>query len=279
MTGTKIKSSTQLNIDADLDLNGKRITNIGVPTNADDAATKRYVDELVMSLKLKKPVKVCIDVDLDGVIPGVNTFDNVTLQYGDRVLLIGQEDTKQNGIYTFTDSESPLLRAADAGTPDDLVSALVFVESGNVYKDTAWLCTSDPGDLAINWVRFGPSLGNTYTPGDGIDISNDIISVKKDSTLTVNNGEVGVNPSSVILKDNFVFMERLTGEIDGSNTEFSLVNTPLNDKLMLFRNGILLVPGQGNDYSISGNTIIFRYAPQDGDNLFACYLKWVEWNP
>lgn len=40
-----VKALTNLEIDADKDWAGKKITNLGAPTNDEDAATKKYIDD------------------------------------------------------------------------------------------------------------------------------------------------------------------------------------------------------------------------------------------
>jgi hypothetical protein len=63
-----------------------------------------------------------------------------------------------------------------------------------------------------------------------------------------------------------------TGAIDGANTAFTLAATPspLNS-LMLFRNGVLLLPG--TDFTLTGNAIAMAVAPGTGDTLVAFYRK------
>lgn len=67
--------------------------------------------------------------------------------------------------------------------------------------------------------------------------------------------------------------ETPAGTIDGTNLEFELANEPLPDSLQLFRNGLLLRPGSGNDYTTTGTTIAFvaGNAPATGDSLVAFY--------
>jgi hypothetical protein len=71
----------------------------------------------------------------------------------------------------------------------------------------------------------------------------------------------------------FVAGEDLTGQITGSNFTFTLANTPVTDKEMVYLNGVRLRRGVGNDYTISGATITMVAAPQLGDSLVADYIK------
>jgi len=60
---------------------------------------------------------------------------------------------------------------------------------------------------------------------------------------------------------------------DGSRTAFTLTATPLTGSEMVFKNGILMERGAGNDYTISSTTITFALAPESGDKIRVSYLK------
>lgn len=64
--------------------------------------------------------------------------------------------------------------------------------------------------------------------------------------------------------------ETPTGLINGSNDTFSLLDSPITNGLMLFRNGVLQ-QGDNNDYTLTGNTVVFNAIPQSGDVLLATY--------
>ena len=67
----------------------------------------------------------------------------------------------------------------------------------------------------------------------------------------------------------------LSGVMDGINATFILPSLPINGKILLVRNGIVLTIS--DDYSISGATVTFRTSPdtrpQTGDSLSAYYFK------
>jgi hypothetical protein len=70
----------------------------------------------------------------------------------------------------------------------------------------------------------------------------------------------------------FVDLETPTGTIDGTNTTFTLSNTPApSASLLLFRNGLLQKAGV--DYTLAGATVTFLVgsAPQPGDSVVASY--------
>jgi len=67
--------------------------------------------------------------------------------------------------------------------------------------------------------------------------------------------------------------ETPSGTINGSNTTFTLANTPVVGSEQVFLNGILQEPGGSNDYTISSGTISFVTAPQTGDRLRVTYVS------
>lgn len=81
-----------------------------------------------------------------------------------------------------------------------------------------------------------------------------------------------VDTENIVLA-NYLVREQLTGTINGVNATFTIGYTPKPGKESIFRNGQLLNPGVGNDYTISGTTITLAYPAQVGELLLATYLK------
>jgi hypothetical protein len=61
------------------------------------------------------------------------------------------------------------------------------------------------------------------------------------------------------------------GTVDGTNTTYTLANTPLGTSLALYRNGLYMIVG--SDYTLTGSTVQFasNEVPQAGDTLIASY--------
>lgn len=76
-----------------------------------------------------------------------------------------------------------------------------------------------------------------------------------------------------IAPSGFIVRETVSGTINGSNTAFTLANTPISGTEMIYQNGLLLESGAGNDYTISGLNITMLTAPATGDRLKANYQK------
>ena len=81
--------------DGDVAFATNKITGLGDPTNAQDAATKAYVDASAQGLDVKESVRVAstANMDIAGASNDLNTgetLDGVTLATGDRVLVKNQ---------------------------------------------------------------------------------------------------------------------------------------------------------------------------------------------
>lgn len=73
-----------------------------------------------------------------------------------------------------------------------------------------------------------------------------------------------------------VWNEVPVGAIDGSNAKFTLAGTPNpSNSLLVFRNGLLMRAGVGNDYTLTGTEIQFESGniPQTGDSLVCSYSE------
>lgn len=97
-----------------------------------------------------------------------------------------------------------------------------------------------------------------------IDLNNKIINLQ----LVGNTGSAGTGNHS------HVWNEIPAGNINGSNSTFTLSGTPLpTSSLFLFKNGLAQRVGSGNDYTLAGNIITFQAGniPESGTNLLASY--------
>lgn len=79
--------------------------------------------------------------------------------------------------------------------------------------------------------------------------------------------------SAGLTSGNFVTRETPSGSVNGSNTAFTLANTPTAGTEEVFLNGLLQEPGAGNDYTISGASITYLSAPISGDKIRVNYRK------
>jgi hypothetical protein len=168
----------------DVSWNTHKITGLLDPTNAQDAATKAYVDGVAQGIDAKASVRVATTVNL-AAISGLLTIDTITVVGGDRVLVKDQTAQAANGIYVA--AAGAWARATDADTWAELPSAYVFVEVGSANADSGWLCTVDAGGTLgttnVTWVQFsgagqitaGAGLTKTGNTIDAIGTTNRIL--------------------------------------------------------------------------------------------------------
>ena len=164
------------------------------PTQALQLATKQYVDASAQGLDAKASVVNSTTANLTATYAngtaGVGatltnsgslvafSSDGISNSVGDRVLVKNQTTASQNGIYTVTTVGSGavawvLTRSTDMDQWAEVPSSYVWVESGTLYGDTGWVCTSNAGGTmgttAITWVQFAGA--GTYTAGTGLTLT------------------------------------------------------------------------------------------------------------
>lgn len=110
----------------------------------------------------------------------ITTIDGISLADKDRVLLIGQSNQSQNGIYSWSSASNRLTRSNDADSIFELSAGnKVYVEEGNSFEKTTWtLITSGvitPGITGLTFAkesRLGTSdISGTYGgPGKTLEI-------------------------------------------------------------------------------------------------------------
>ena len=76
-----------------------------------------------------------------------------------------------------------------------------------------------------------------------------------------------------VMESDVICNEVPSGDVDGTNTTFTLANTPATGTVEVYLNGLLQAPGTGKDYTISGNTITFTEAPEPGDIILVSYIR------
>lgn len=115
---------------------------------------------------------------------------------------------------------------------------------------------------------FAGSVSNaTTTPA--ITISTTITGLIKGNGTAISAATLGTDylaPSSIVTR------ETPSGTINGSNTAFTLANTPIAGTEHVYLNGLLQEPA-GEDYTISGTSITYTVAPVSGDRLRVSYMK------
>lgn len=109
------------------------------------------VTGLRSSAAIKAPVSVVAGVNID--LAGLQTIDGVVLQEGWRVLVNGQTDATENGIYNASSGE--WTRAPDFSRNNDVVRGTrVWVNGGTLNQDTDWVLTVDFETFGVDDILF-----------------------------------------------------------------------------------------------------------------------------
>jgi len=192
-----------------------KITGLGTPTDATDAATKSYVDSAAQGIDWKASVRAATtaSVTLASGLENGDTLDGVTLATGDRVLVKNQSTGSENGIYVVKASGAPD-RSTDADTGAELTASFaVFVEEGTVNADSGYVLTTDGaitvGTTTLTFTQFtglgqvvaGDGLsktGNTLnvTAGTGISITGDAVTNEGVLSITGTANQISATAST-----------------------------------------------------------------------------------
>jgi len=157
-----------------------KITSLGTPTDATDAATKAYVDSVTEGLHIHEAAVAATteNVNLANALENGDVIDGITLATGNRVLVKNQSTASENGIYVVQASGQPT-RATDFDTAAEVDSGdFVFVYSGTVNASTGWVQTNRPATIgtdAINFTQF--SGAGTYLAGNGLSLNGNTFSI------------------------------------------------------------------------------------------------------
>lgn len=112
-------------------------------------------DTYTRSTTVKPSVSAVADENV--TLAGEQTIDGVALEDGDRVLLVGQDDAAENGIYVVV-AAGPWDRAEDFNTSSEVVkNVYVPVTSGDTYAGSGWVVVNSGTVIVdttpINFVR------------------------------------------------------------------------------------------------------------------------------
>jgi hypothetical protein len=194
-----------------LAMGSNKITGLATPTEATDATTKAYVDEVAQGLKAAPAVEVATTANLtatysngtagagatltatsNGAFPtidGVTVSSTATGQNG--VLVKNQSTASQNGRYNLTqvgNGSTPwiLTRCGVCDQASEIPGSYVFVKGGTTQASTGWVAyvvnpsTYVVGTDSITYFQF--SGAGTYTAGTGLTLTGSAFSVNAAQT-------------------------------------------------------------------------------------------------
>jgi len=164
------------------------------PISGTDLTNKTYVDAAIVGISWKQPVAAATTANI--ALTGAQTIDTVSVVAGDRVLVKDQSTQANNGIYIVG---TPWTRSPDADTWDEMVSAMVFVESGG-QAGNAFYCPIQPGGTlgvtAITWSNF--SVAGTYFAGTGLSLAANTFSITNTGVTAATYGSASAVPVIVV---------------------------------------------------------------------------------
>lgn len=274
-------------------MGGNKITGAADGTADSDYATVGQARQFaqVKDRKDACDVATTANVNLANGLENGDTIDGQTLVTGWRVLVKNQTAGEENGIYVVPASGAAS-RSTDADTSAEVTMGMsVWVRLGTAHANQEWtLSTADPitlGTTALTFVQTGASGAGTVTSVSvntangfagsvatatstpAITVSTTVTGLLKGNGTAVSAATAG---SDYLAPSNVVTRETPSGSVNGSNTAFTLANTPLAGSEHVWLNGLLQEPSS-EDYSISGATITFVTAPVSGDRIRCSYLK------
>jgi hypothetical protein len=204
----------------DVSLNNHKITNLATPVSNTDAVTKQYVDALSGGLDPKESVRVILFTNVNtAAAPSV--ADGVTLALGNRVILAGQTDPTQNGIYVVntvgSGSNGVWARSNDAVQGELTSGAYALVVAGT-YTGTSWFVTTqDPitvGTTAITWSQY--SLPSD-TQGTNLGSGTGLYSGRSGNALQFRSIGAASTKVSVNLASNVVVIDVVEANLNHAN--------------------------------------------------------------
>ena len=266
--------------------NAQKITGLADPTNAQDAATKAYVDATAQGLDVKQSVRAATTTSgtLATSFANGSVIDGVTLVTGDRILIKNQATGSENGIYTVNASGAPT-RATDADTNAKVTAGMfTFVEEGTVNDNNGYVLTTNNaivlGSTSLTFTQF--SGAGTYTASNGVLLTGSNFTFNPLSTgglQTASGGASVLLPSTSGLSTSSSGLTLNPTSTGGLTTSSSgaFIKLATNSGLVTDATGLYVGAGSGivvstGTVAIDTTVVVRKYAASIGDGTSVSYV-------
>ena len=267
-------------------LNNSFINGVSDPIQAQDVASKAYVDSVASGLDPKASVQYAttgaltaytynngtsgVGATITSNANGAFAIDGNTPSANARVLIKNETGANDpyNGIYVVTtvgNAGAPyvLTRSTDFDTGSEVPSAFTFVEAGTTNADTGWVCTTNApvtiGTTPILFTQF--SGAGQYSAGTGLTLTGTTFSLSNTAVTTGSYGSTSniatftVNQQGQLTAANSVSIAAPAEFITGNTLTSNIVSSSLTAVGTL---GNLSVSGNvtGGNVITAGNALV-----------------------
>lgn len=181
-----------------LDMGTFKVTNMADGSADTDAVTYRQLINAINGIDWKDSTRLATQANIN-LASAPATIDGIAPANGNRILVKSQTTLSENGIYIYNGSGNAMTRSTDADEDSEVTAMMtVGVEEGTTDADRIYTVTSnDPLTIGVSDIVFGILPVNTFTGGDGIDITGTLISVDilTGGGLKFSGGELAVEPN------------------------------------------------------------------------------------